>query len=159
MGCNFLRAKLFFYNGFCIKNTGDLILWLRKKVIESRLYLLAPNANNVTTTLTKTAKQQLTDWNSTSIVDFVKNTLSTRNRSKEDCYGSATKGKRPNFFKRLGAFFVKSWLELKKVTWPNFKTVLKNTGIVLLVVLFFALIILGADSLFAWLLSLISTKG
>jgi len=68
------------------------------------------------------------------------------------------KAKKPNVFKRLGTFFVKSWSELKKVTWPNFKTVLKNTGIVLLVVLFFALIILGSDSLFAWLLQLISTK-
>ncbi len=70
---------------------------------------------------------------------------------------AATKAKKPNFFKRLGAFFVKSWSELKKVTWPSFKTVLKNTGIVLLVVLFFAIIILGSDYLFAWLLSLIST--
>ncbi|MCX4287188.1 MAG: preprotein translocase subunit SecE [Clostridia bacterium] len=69
------------------------------------------------------------------------------------------KAKKTNVFKRLGAFFVKSWSELKKVSWPSFKTVLKNTGIVLLVVLFFALIILGADSLFGWLVSLISNKG
>ena len=61
------------------------------------------------------------------------------------------KAKKPNLFKRLGAFFVKSWSELKKVSWPNFKTVLKNTGIVLLVVLFFAVIIFGVDSLFAYL--------
>ena len=65
------------------------------------------------------------------------------------------KAKRPNVFKRLGAFFVKSWSELKKVSWPNFRTVLKNTGIVLLVVLFFAVIIGGVDYLFAWLLSLL----
>ena len=65
---------------------------------------------------------------------------------------AATKAKRPNVFKRLGAFFVKSWSELKKVTWPNFTTVLKNTAIVLLVVLFFAVIIFGVDSLFAYLL-------
>ena len=69
-----------------------------------------------------------------------------------------TKAKKPNVFKRLGSFFVKSWSELKKVSWPNFKTVLKNTGIVLLVVLFFAVIIYGADALFAWLISLISPK-
>ena len=68
------------------------------------------------------------------------------------------KAKRPNVFKRLGSFFVKSWSELKKVSWPNFKTVLKNTGIVLLVVLFFAVIIGGVDYLFAWLVSLLSTK-
>ena len=69
-----------------------------------------------------------------------------------------TKAKKPNLFKRLGAFFVKSWSELKKVSWPTFKTVLKNTGIVLLVVLFFALIIFGVDALFAWLVSLMSPK-
>ena len=55
------------------------------------------------------------------------------------------KAKKPNLFKRLGAFFVKSWSELKKVSWPDFKTVLKNTGIVLLVVLFFAVVIFVAD--------------
>ena len=62
------------------------------------------------------------------------------------------KAKRPNVFKRLGSFFVKSWSELKKVTWPNFRTVLKNLGIVLLVVLFFAIIIFGVDALFVNLL-------
>ena len=69
-----------------------------------------------------------------------------------------TKAKKPGLFKRLGAFFVKSWSELKKVSWPDFKTVLKNTGIVLLVVLFFAVIIYGVDALFAFLVSLTSTK-
>ena len=66
------------------------------------------------------------------------------------------KAKKPNLFKRLGSFFVKSWSELKKVSWPNFKTVLKNTGIVLLVVLFFAVIIFGVDALFAYLVSLMA---
>ena len=65
---------------------------------------------------------------------------------------AATKAKRPNVFKRLGAFFVKSWSELKKVTWPNFTTVLKNTAIVLLVVLFFAVIIFVADVILSNLL-------
>lgn len=67
--------------------------------------------------------------------------------------------KKPNAFKRLGNFFVKSWSELKKVSWPTFKTVLKNTGIVLLVVLFFGIIIFGFDNLFGWLVSLMSSKG
>ena len=66
------------------------------------------------------------------------------------------KAGKPNLFKRLGTFFVKSWSELKKVSWPNFKTVLKNTGIVLVVVLFFAVIIYGFDALFGWLVSLLS---
>ncbi len=43
--------------------------------------------------------------------------------------------------------------ELKKVSWPNFATVLKNTGMVLAVVLIFGLIIFGIDTLIIWLLS------
>ena len=43
--------------------------------------------------------------------------------------------------------------ELKKVSWPSFKTVLKNTGMVLAVVLIFGLIVFGIDSLIIWLLS------
>ena len=70
-----------------------------------------------------------------------------------------TSAKKPNIFKRLGSFFVKSWSELKKVSWPSAKTVLKNTGIVLLVVLFFAVIIFGVDMLFTYLVSLMSPAG
>ncbi len=62
------------------------------------------------------------------------------------------KAKRPNMFKRLGSFFSKSWSELKKVTWPTFKTVLKNLAVVLLVVLAFSVIILIADMVLANLL-------
>ena len=43
--------------------------------------------------------------------------------------------------------------ELKKVSWPSFKTVLKNTGMVLAVVLIFGLVVFGIDSLIIWLLS------
>lgn len=63
-----------------------------------------------------------------------------------------TKTKKPGLFKRLGRFFKQSWSELKKVSWPNFNTVVKNTGIVLAVVLFFLLVILGVDMLFSFLL-------
>ncbi|MCM1043781.1 MAG: preprotein translocase subunit SecE [Corallococcus sp.] len=62
------------------------------------------------------------------------------------------KVKKPNPFVRLGRFFKQSWSELKKVTWPNFKTVMKNLGIVLLVVVFFSVIVVGFDYLFTWLL-------
>lgn len=62
------------------------------------------------------------------------------------------KAKKPNVFRRLGSFFAKSWSELKKVSWPTFKTVLKNTGIVLLVVLFFGVLIFGFDTLFMYII-------
>lgn len=53
--------------------------------------------------------------------------------------------KKPNVFRRFGNFLGKSASELKKVSWPPFSTVVKNTGIVLAVVLFFTIIIGVAD--------------
>ena len=45
--------------------------------------------------------------------------------------------------------------ELKKVTWPSFGTVVKNTGMVLAVVLIFGLVVFGIDSLLSWIIKLI----
>lgn len=45
--------------------------------------------------------------------------------------------------------------ELKRVTWPTGKELLKNTGIVLAVVVSFTLIVWGLDTLLSWLLSVI----
>ncbi len=56
---------------------------------------------------------------------------------------------------RLANHFSKSWSELKKVSWPTFATVMKNTAVVLVVVLFFLVVIGAADALFGWLLQLI----
>ena len=41
--------------------------------------------------------------------------------------------------------------ELKKVTWPKFKDVVKQTGIVLAIVIVFAVVLLGLDKLCDWL--------
>ncbi len=41
--------------------------------------------------------------------------------------------------------------ELKKVSWPGFKQVVKQTGIVLVFVLVFAVVIFGFDRLCSWL--------
>ena len=45
--------------------------------------------------------------------------------------------------------------ELKKVTWPKFSTVLKQTGVVLLVTALFLLVIFGIDRLCSWLVGFI----
>ena len=45
--------------------------------------------------------------------------------------------------------------ELKKVTWPGFKQVVKQTGIVLAFVLIFGVVLFGFDRLCAWLVSLL----
>lgn len=70
--------------------------------------------------------------------------------------GSANKNeKKPNLFKRMGSGIKEIVSELKKVTWPTFGKVMAETGIVLVVVLFFLLVILGFDSLLSWLFSLL----
>lgn len=67
-----------------------------------------------------------------------------------------TATKKPNIFKRMGKGIKEIISELKKVSWPTFAKVMAETGVVLVVVLFFLLIILGFDSLFAWLFSLLA---
>ena len=61
------------------------------------------------------------------------------------------KNKKPGIFKRIGAKFKDIFSELKKVSWPTFAKVLKETGIVLAVVLVFLVVItafdVGLDSL------------
>ncbi len=67
-----------------------------------------------------------------------------------------TKNKKPNWFRRVGAKFKETFSELKRVTWPKFPTVLKTTGLVLVIVFVFLGIVTGVDRLLLWLLSLIS---
>ena len=45
--------------------------------------------------------------------------------------------------------------ELKKVTWPKFTTVLKQTGVVLAVTAAFLLVVFGLDRLCSWLVGFI----
>ena len=45
--------------------------------------------------------------------------------------------------------------ELKKVTWPKFGTVVKQTGVVLLVTALFLLVVFGIDRLCSWLVGFI----
>ncbi len=60
------------------------------------------------------------------------------------------KEKKPGMFKKLKD----AWLELKKVTWPTFLTVVKKTGVVLLVVLIFTIVLFGIDYLLGLLYNL-----
>ena len=66
-----------------------------------------------------------------------------------------TKNKKPNWFRRVGAKFKETFSELKRVTWPKFGTVLKTTGIVLVIVFAFLVVVTGVDTLLGWLLSLL----
>ncbi len=66
-----------------------------------------------------------------------------------------TKNKKPNWFRRTWAKIKEVFSELKRVTWPKFTTVLKTTGVVLVIVLAFLVAVTAVDSLLGWLLSLL----
>ena len=55
------------------------------------------------------------------------------------------KNKKTNWFKRVGAKLKETFSEIKRVTWPKFTTVLKTTGVVLVIVAAFLLIVTGVD--------------
>ena len=53
--------------------------------------------------------------------------------------------KKPNFFKRIWLKIKEVVSELKKVTWPSFGKILKQTGVVIAVVLVFLIAITLMD--------------
>jgi len=62
------------------------------------------------------------------------------------------KDKKPS---KMGKRLKETSSELKKVTWPKFGTVLKQTGVVLLVTAMFLLVVFGIDRLCSWLVGFI----
>lgn len=66
------------------------------------------------------------------------------------------KNKKPNVFKRMGMKIKDVFSELKKVSWPTFPKVVKQTGIVLVVVLLFLIVITAFDYGLLQLLKLVS---
>lgn len=69
------------------------------------------------------------------------------------------KNKRPNIFVRLFKKLKEVFSELKKVSWPSFSKVVKQTSIVLGVVMVFMVIITLIDLGLSELLRLLTTIG
>lgn len=63
------------------------------------------------------------------------------------------------FFKRIGRKFKEVFKELKKVTWPSFGKVVKETGVVLAVCLFFLVILTAFDLGLGELVKLVTSIG
>ena len=62
------------------------------------------------------------------------------------------KNKKPNVFARMAKYFRECKAEVKKITWPTAKSVFKNCGIVLVIIIVMGLLIFGLDrGLFALL--------
>ena len=65
---------------------------------------------------------------------------------------------KPNFFKRLAMKTRDVFSELKRVTWPTFPKVVKQTGVVLVVVLAFLVVITAFDTGLLNLLTLVAPR-
>ncbi len=69
------------------------------------------------------------------------------------------KNKKPSWFKRAGAKIKETFSELKRVTWPKFGTVVRTTGVVLVIVLAFLIVVTAVDLGLAELLKLLTNTG
>ena len=69
------------------------------------------------------------------------------------------KNKKPNWFQRTGAKIKETFSELKRVTWPKFGTVVKTTGVVLVIVLAFLIVLTAVDFGLSELLKLLTSTG
>ncbi|MBE7086730.1 MAG: preprotein translocase subunit SecE [Clostridiales bacterium] len=85
--------------------------------------------------------------------DFVK-----QDEKQQKVVKKAKKDKKPGFFAKLGGKIKDIFSELKKVSWPSFAKVVKQTGIVLVVVLIFLIVITAFDFGLLELLKLVSPK-
>lgn len=77
-----------------------------------------------------------------------KNNKNSKNSKKEA-------DKKPNIFQKMWKGIKGIISELKKVTWPKGKTVVKSTGVVLAVVVVFFIVLFGIDYVLSGILSLI----
>ena len=59
---------------------------------------------------------------------------------------------------KLGRKAKETVSELKKVSWPSFKEVVKKTGVVLAVVIFFGLVLFGFDYVLKFMFKLITSS-
>lgn len=76
-------------------------------------------------------------------------------KAKNSAKKSGANEKKPNPFKRFGRWVKGIFSELKKVTWLKGKDVLKNTAVVLTVVVIFFVVLFIIDYVLAGLLGLV----
>ena len=69
------------------------------------------------------------------------------------------KNKKPNVFVRMGRKIKETFSELKRVTWPTFGKALKATGVVLVIVLVFTVVVTGINYGLSALLDVMTGTG
>ena len=73
--------------------------------------------------------------------------VTTGKPAKAEKKEAKKKDAKPGFFARAGKWFKEMKSELKKVQWPGFKSVMKNTGVVIVCVIIVGVFIWGFDLL------------
>ncbi|MDE7296452.1 MAG: preprotein translocase subunit SecE [Clostridia bacterium] len=79
-----------------------------------------------------------------------------RGKEPEKKQKKQDKNKKPNIFVRMGRKLKETFSELKRVSWPTFGKALKATGVVLVIVLIFTVVVTGVNFGFGKLLELIT---
>lgn len=92
---------------------------------------------------------------SKTVDEEVVKTEETTKDNKQQKKADKKKDKKPakekkGLFRKLR----EAWSELKKVSWPTFSSVVKKTGIVILVVLLFTVVLFGIDYGLGWVYKL-----
>lgn len=89
--------------------------------------------------------------------NFVEN--SGKAKQQNNVKKEKKKSGKPGFFKRMGMKIKEVFSELKKVDWPSFGKVVKQTGVVLVVVLLFLIVITAFDTGLTELVKLLGGVG
>lgn len=79
-----------------------------------------------------------------------------KNKKATQKTNSANVKTKPKLGQRIAKVFKEMISELKKVSWPTWKTVVKSTTVVIIVVLFFLIILTGMDFGLGLLLKLLT---
>ena len=105
------------------------------------------SAENKTTEV-KTAEEETVKVENEAKTKEVKAEKADKSKVKK----KKAKDKKPN---KIAKSLKETGSELKKVTWPKFGTVAKQTGVVILVTLMFLVIVFGLDRLCSWIMGFI----
>lgn len=84
---------------------------------------------------------------------------SAKKNDRADQRRANDKNKKPNIFVRMGRSLKETFSELKRVTWPTFGKALKATGVVLVIVLVFTVVVTAVNYGLSELLALITGLG
>lgn len=114
---------------------------------------------NLEETLDTTSNEQVVETEQVEKVENKEEKTSKKQKEVKEVKNSKKSTKKEKKQNKLAKKLRETGSELKKVSWPSFKTVVKQTGVVLVVVVVFLIVLFGIDRLlsllFDWFVSLL----